>query len=111
MAISALHEFFQRRAVCRTASPETTGVRIGGRGLRQVRRHAFGNGDVYAAAELPEVPRTLRDGVELFAKSEFAIKAFGADVHEHFRHFFEVELAAYDNAVTYWERKRYFEQI
>jgi glutamine synthetase len=68
-------------------------------------------GDVYAAAELPEVPRTLRDGVELFAKSEFAIEAFGADVHEHYRHFFEVELAAFDNAVTDWERKRYFEQI
>ena len=68
-------------------------------------------GDAYAAAELPEVPRTLRDGVELFAESDFAIKAFGADVHEHYRHFFEVELAAYDNAVTDWERKRYFEQI
>ena len=68
-------------------------------------------GDVYAAAELPHVPRTLRDGVELFAKSEFAVEAFGADVHEHYRHFFEVELAAYDNAVTDWERKRYFEQI
>jgi glutamine synthetase len=68
-------------------------------------------GDVYAAAELPHVPRTLRDGLELFAKSEFAVEAFGADVHEHYRHFFEVELAAYDNAVTDWERKRYFERI
>lgn len=68
-------------------------------------------GDVYAAAELPHVPRTLRDGLELFANSEFAVEAFGADVHEHYRHFFEVELAAYDNAVTDWERKRYFERI
>ena len=68
-------------------------------------------GDVYAAEQLPEVPRTLRDGLELFAKSEFAVKAFGADVHEHYRHFFEVELAAYDNAVTDWERQRYFERI
>ena len=68
-------------------------------------------GDVYAAAELPHVPRTLRDGVELFAASDFAARAFGADVHEHYRHFFEVELEAYDNAVTDWERQRYFERI
>jgi glutamine synthetase len=68
-------------------------------------------GDVYAAAELPHVPRTLRDGLELYAGSDFAVEAFGADVHEHYRHFFEVELAAYDNAVTDWERRRYFERI
>jgi glutamine synthetase len=68
-------------------------------------------GDVYAAEQLPRVPATLRDGLELFARSDFAVKAFGADVHEHYRHFFEVELAAYDNAVTDWERQRYFERI
>jgi glutamine synthetase len=68
-------------------------------------------GDVYAAKELPVVPGTLRDGLDLFAGSEFAARAFGADVHEHYRHFFEVELAAYDNAVTDWERQRYFERI
>ncbi len=68
-------------------------------------------GDVYAAAELPEVPKTLREGLDLFAASEFAVDAFGADVHEHYRHFFETELKAYDNAVTDWERRRYFERI
>ena len=68
-------------------------------------------GDVYAAAELPAVPRTLRDGLELFAESGFARDAFGADVHQHYCRFFEVEVAAYDNAVTDWERQRYFERI
>jgi glutamine synthetase len=68
-------------------------------------------GDVYAAEALPAVPHSLRDGLELFAGSQFAAEAFGADVHEHYRHFFEVELAAYDNAVTDWERQRYFERI
>ncbi|MDX2343920.1 MAG: glutamine synthetase family protein [Acidimicrobiia bacterium] len=68
-------------------------------------------GDVYAAAELPEVPKTLRAGLDLFAASEFAIEAFGADVHQHYCHFFETEIAAYDNAVTDWERRRYFERI
>jgi glutamine synthetase len=68
-------------------------------------------GDVYAAGALPAVPHSLRDGLELFAASDFAVSALGADVHEHYRHFFEVELAAYDNAVTDWERQRYFERI
>ncbi|NNC90946.1 MAG: glutamine synthetase [Acidimicrobiia bacterium] len=68
-------------------------------------------GDVYAAEALPEVPHSLRDGLELFATSEFAVQALGADVHDHYRHFFAAELAAYDNAVTDWERQRYFERI
>jgi glutamine synthetase len=68
-------------------------------------------GDVYAAAELPRVPRTLRDGLELFANSDFAKLAFGSEVVEHYSHFFRIELAAYDNAVTDWERRRYFERI
>ena len=41
----------------------------------------------------------------------FVRDAFGADVQEHYRHFFRTEQQAYDAAVTDWERQRYFEQI
>jgi glutamine synthetase len=68
-------------------------------------------GDVYAAADLPRVPRTLREGAKLFAASSFARQAFGNDVVDHYSHFFETELAAFDGAVTDWERQRYFERI
>ena len=68
-------------------------------------------GDVYAGADLPHVPRTLRDAVEAFTASEFAKAAFGEEVVEHYAHFFSEELAAYDRAVTDWERRRYFERI
>ncbi len=68
-------------------------------------------GDVYAAKELPEVPKTLRVATESFAKSKFARAAFGADVVEHYAHFFRDEQAQYDKAVTDWERQRYFERI
>ncbi|MBM4268887.1 MAG: glutamine synthetase [Deltaproteobacteria bacterium] len=68
-------------------------------------------GDVYVAEGLPEVPKSLRDATDLFAASEFAKSAFGADVVEHYTHFFRTEQAAYDVAVTDWERKRYFERI
>ncbi len=68
-------------------------------------------GDVYAAQDLPHVPRSLREATDRFAQSEFARQAFGEDVVEHYTHFFRVEQEAYDRAVTDWERKRYFERV
>jgi glutamine synthetase len=68
-------------------------------------------GDVYAAQNLPRVPYTLGDAVKTFADSEFAKRAFGAEVVEHYAHFYRTEVAAYDKAVTDWERARYFERI
>ena len=68
-------------------------------------------GDVYSAKELPQVPRTLRDAIALMEHSTFAREAFGEDVIEHYLHFYETEQAAFDKAVTTWERARYFEQI
>ena len=68
-------------------------------------------GDVYAAQNLERVPYTLAQANERFAKSEFAKRAFGAEVVEHYSHFFRSEVAAFDKAVTDWERKRYFERI
>ena len=68
-------------------------------------------GDVYQARNLPRVPYTLAQATDTFEKSELAKRAFGADVVEHYAHFFRTEVAAYDKAVTDWERKRYFERI
>ncbi len=68
-------------------------------------------GDVYAAKELPQVPRTLREAITAMERSAFAREAFGDDVIEHYLHFYNTEQAAYDKAVTTWERARYFEQI
>ncbi|MCC6616049.1 MAG: glutamine synthetase [Anaerolineae bacterium] len=68
-------------------------------------------GDVYSARDLPQVPHTLREATDAFESSAFAKAAFGADVVEHYTHFFRTEQAAYDRAVTDWERARYFEQI
>ena len=68
-------------------------------------------GDVYAARDLPRVPGTLSQATERFEASEFARRAFGEDVVEHYTHFFRTETAAFDKAVTDWERRRYFERI
>ena len=69
------------------------------------------SGDIYAAQDLPRVPRTLAEATEQFGNSEWAKLAFGNDVVEHYRHFYQSEQRAYDMAVTDWEIQRYFERI
>ena len=68
-------------------------------------------GDIYAAKHLPRVPYSLSEAVDHFEKSDFAEKAFGNEVVKHYVHFFRTEILAYQQSVTDWERKRYFERI
>lgn len=67
-------------------------------------------GDAYAA-DVPALPTTLADATRRFAASDDARRLLGADVVEHVAHFHQTECAAYDRAVTDWERRRYFERI
>jgi glutamine synthetase len=68
-------------------------------------------GNAYVAEEKPHVPRTLRDARDLFAESTLARKAFGEEVVAHYLNMADVELEAYDAAVTDWERIRGFERL
>lgn len=68
-------------------------------------------GDVYQASEIPLVPKNLQQATTIFQSSTFAQQAFGGPVVEHYAHFFNAEIIAFENAVTDWERKRYFERI
>ncbi len=67
-------------------------------------------GNAYES-DKPRVPTTLRAAVELLEQSTIARKAFGDEVVEHYVNAGRVELAAYDAAVTDWERIRGFERI
>jgi len=67
-------------------------------------------GNAYGS-DAPRVPQTLRDAAELFANSEIAVQAFGADVVEHYLNNARIEQQAYDAAVTDWERVRGFERF
>lgn len=69
------------------------------------------DGDAYSAEQLPRVARTLAEAVEGFDDSTVARSAFGDDVVDHYAHFHRTEVNAFNNAVTDWERNRYFEQI
>jgi glutamine synthetase len=67
-------------------------------------------GNAYAS-DSPRVPSTLRDAAELFSQSSVARVAFGDEVVDHYLNNARVELAAYDAAVTDWERVRGFERF
>jgi glutamine synthetase len=67
-------------------------------------------GNAYTS-DAPRVPSTLREAAELFAGSTVAVDAFGQEVVEHYANAARVELAAFDSAVTDWERRRGFERL
>ncbi|WP_081872364.1 glutamine synthetase family protein [Nocardia otitidiscaviarum] len=68
------------------------------------------HGNAYRS-QRPRVPRTLREAARLFGDSKVATAAFGADVVRHYRNAAQVELDAFDAAVTDWERIRGFERL
>ena len=68
-------------------------------------------GDVYGASDDLMLPGSLQEAVTGFETSELARTAFGEDVVAHYAHFFNTEAEAYRQAVTDWERIRYFERI
>jgi glutamine synthetase len=71
---------------------------------------AMFRGDVYAAADLQRVPKTLPEAIAEFEASALFRDAFGADVVEHLVHFARTEQRKFDEIVTSWERRRYLER-
>jgi glutamine synthetase len=67
-------------------------------------------GNAYMS-DRPRIPRTLREAADLFESSATARRAFGDEVVDHYAHMARVELAAFDAAVTDWERFRGFERL
>jgi glutamine synthetase len=68
------------------------------------------SGNLYADASAVRVPRTLGEAIEEAERSDLLRKAFGDDVMEHYLHFARTEKRKFDEAVTTWERARYFER-
>jgi glutamine synthetase len=67
-------------------------------------------GNAYAGGA-PRLPTTLAEAAELFAGSAIAREAFGDEVVEHYLNNARVELAAFNSAVTDWEKVRGFERL
>ena len=56
------------------------------------------------------VPANLSEATDALERSDVFRQAFGNDVVDHYVHFFRTEQRKYDEAVTSWERARYFER-
>jgi glutamine synthetase len=67
-------------------------------------------GDAYKS-EKPRVPQNIYTAREAFADSQVAADAFGGDVVDHYVNRAEVEIKAFESAVTDWERYRGFERL
>ena len=63
------------------------------------------------AEDIPRAPRTLIETTHIFAQSEVARDWLGDDFVDHFAATREWEWRQWLDAVTDWERKRYFEII
>ena len=70
---------------------------------------AFG-GNAYAA-DFDRVPTTLTEAAALLHDSTIARQAFGDEVVDHYCNAARVEIAAFNSAVTDWERVRGFERM
>ena len=57
------------------------------------------------------MPTTLAEARDLFLASTVAREVFGADIVEHYAHAAQVEIDAFNRAVTDWERVRGFERL
>ncbi len=68
-------------------------------------------GNAYDLKTVATVPTTFREATEAFANSKFVRQILGTSVHDHYIHFYRNEQKEYENAVTDWERQRYFERI
>jgi glutamine synthetase len=68
-------------------------------------------GNAYQAADVERLPTTLAEAASLFGESGLARNAFGDDVVAHYLNNARVEIAAFNAAVTDWERIRGFERL
>jgi glutamine synthetase len=68
-------------------------------------------GNAYVDPKLKALPSSLGAAIELLKGSKLAEAAFGKDVVEFYAHTGALEVRAFNNSVTDWEKIRYFERI
>ncbi|MGB1892332.1 MAG: glutamine synthetase family protein [Candidatus Latescibacterota bacterium] len=68
------------------------------------------SGDAYQDDSAKSVPANLAEATDALERSDVFRQAFGNDVVDHYVHFFRTEQRKYNEAVTSWERARYFER-
>ena len=68
-------------------------------------------GNAYVDQKLRALPSSLEQAVDLLRHSKLARESFGQDVVDFYTHTGALEVHAFNNSVTDWEKIRYFERI
>ena len=68
-----------------------------------------GNG--YEAPDIPRIPWNMPDAIRLWEESSIARECFGDDVHHHILTMAKGEWMAFNQTVTDWEMRRYWERV
>jgi len=68
-------------------------------------------GNAYVDPKLARLPSTLAEAAILMDKSKLARACCSDDVVDFYVHHARLEVEAFNNAVTDWEKQRYFERI
>jgi glutamine synthetase len=68
-------------------------------------------GNAYVDPKLDRLPSSLADAANLLKGSKLARSAFGDEVVDFYVRHARLETEAFNNAVTDWEKGRYFERI
>jgi glutamine synthetase len=68
-------------------------------------------GNAYTDPKLKRLPASLRDAADLLEGSKLARAAFGDPVVDYYVRHARLENQAFADAVTDWEKGRYFERI
>jgi len=69
------------------------------------------SGNGYTAQDIDRVPWNLSDAIDLWESSSVARASFGDEVHHHILNTAKAEWIAFNQTVTDWEMRRYFERI
>jgi glutamine synthetase len=67
-------------------------------------------GNAYADPDLPRVPSTLREAIDVLEHSTLAREALGDEVVDHYLNYARTEQRLFDQTVTCYERERLFER-
>ncbi len=67
-----------------------------------------GNG--YESTDLPRIPWSIVDAIDLWERSDVAKACFGEDVHAHILNMAKQEWMSFNQTVTDWELRRYWER-
>ncbi len=69
------------------------------------------SGNGYEAPDIPRIPWNISDAIALWENSAIAKECFGDDVHHHILTTAKAEWAAFNQSVTDWELRRYWERV